>query len=139
MTRSVLPVAVVVVAAAVFAPAAARAATVSETQAGTGLTQTYRADPGEANDLTVDRDPSSSLDNVFTDPGAYLVAGRGCSGTSAEVKCAVHGVRLINVLLGDLGDRARVEAYGPAATVSGGAGDDNLFADSFGNSTTVDG
>jgi Ca2+-binding RTX toxin-like protein len=137
MIRSALPLAIA--AAMVTCPAIAQAGEVSVVNSpSTGLTESYKAGAGEANDLHVDRD-ASHQSYLFADAGAPSWAGKGCTQSPDGALCPLIGIRLIDVLLKDNNDRASVVGQGSAVHISGGSGNDTAFADSFGQNTTVEG
>ncbi len=116
-------------------PAAARASTVSEVQTpgASYITEQFRAANGEANDLTVTRDL------LFTDDGAFLSPGKGCGIVGGGVQCTTFPVGLVDVQLKDGNDQASVIGYPDAQTanVSGGGGNDTVFAVAGGNTTVT--
>jgi hypothetical protein len=114
----------VVVLATAFAIApAAHAATVSSVS--DPATITYLARSGEANDLTV----GFTGGTVFTDAGAAVTAGPGCTATAGGAVCPANP-DLIDVLLRNRDDRASILGYPQVENihVSGGAGDDEATA-----------
>jgi Ca2+-binding RTX toxin-like protein len=126
-----LAVGVTVSAMLVLVPTAAQAATVKGVtdDAGSRVTIEYRAGSGEANDLSVDFTPGT----VFSDAGALITAGRGCSATTGGALCA-RNPWLIDVVLRDGDDRATIFGYPYAQQVhvSGGPGNDTAVAVSVG-------
>ena len=85
MKRLAVPLAAVMLSAFVLAPAAASAST-AEVNRST-LAIYYRAAPGEANRLsatTTGGFPRSGS-VTFSDPGASITPGNGCTGSTAHV------------------------------------------------------
>ena len=113
---------VVILAATFLIAPAARAATVSS--AGAPATITYVAHSGEANDLDV----GFTGGTVFSDAGASITAGQGCSPSAGGATCPANP-DLIDVLLRNRDDSASVIGYPHVQNihVSGGAGDDNAI------------
>ena len=106
LRRTILSLAVALLAAAVLPPAAsASSAEVSNT------TVTFSAAPGEANDVTVSKVPGGVS---ITDPGSAITPLAGCSFVSpSQVTCLGTRLRELSVFLGDLNDRATI---GPSVT-----------------------
>ncbi len=112
-----------VVAGALLVPAAAFAGTVS---LDPGFT--FRAAPGEVNDVTVRYrvDPSGHLTTVV-DLGASLMAGRGCH-QETPVRCDSRGAHTL--YLGDRDDKAAT--HDPSIftdRIYGEGGDDEIYGD----------
>lgn len=112
--------------------AAAATASVFRTEGGQGSETfyydavSYRAEPGERNELRVSVELDGALERVvLRDAGAVVVPGEGCSSIDAQaVRCRGEFGRMRAVAsLGDGSDSARLEA---AALVDGGPGDDTL-------------
>jgi Ca2+-binding RTX toxin-like protein len=130
MTRFVLGMGLAVALCAV--PAAAQAATVSAADDNSHVAITYRAGAGEANDLNVD----FTAGTVFSDAGAFITAGRGCSSTASGALCPANPW-LIDALLRDGDDSLRIVSYPHLANVhvSGGAGNDTATAQAISDAT----
>jgi Ca2+-binding RTX toxin-like protein len=113
--------AVALAATFLIAPAA-QAATVSS--AGAPATITYSARSGEANDLTV----GFTAGTVFSDSGAAIAAGPGCTASASDVVCPANP-ELVDVQLRNRDDSASLIGYPHVQNihVSGGAGDDNAI------------
>ena len=120
------------------APGVARAGTASVVGGNpveTG-TATFRAAPGEVNDVTATE--GHPFEHIFTD-AASMIAGRGCTSTG-PTSASCTATRGVIVDLRDMDDRGRIEAHsGVTAQLLGGAGDDTISADSFVGSTEVRG
>jgi Ca2+-binding RTX toxin-like protein len=91
---------------ALFVPAGAQAATVRLDADVVADRVHYKADPGEANDLTVTGDDEAL---TFVDAGAPITAGAGCSGGGAAgvpAVCSRQGEHTasLEVALGNLAD-----------------------------------
>jgi Ca2+-binding RTX toxin-like protein len=107
-----------------FGSSPASGATV-EARAGATPEFVFTAAPGETNRLTVDFDGGVR----FTDPGATITAGAGCTASSAHVAiCAPSGDGGLIVDLGDGDDSVSLEQFFSevAAIVRGGDGNDTL-------------
>ncbi len=117
-------------AAMVFGVPASYAATVTVATDPTPSKSTtiFTAEPGETNDLDV------SLLMVFTDLGAPLTAGEGC--TSLGPNSAYCFAPNVDAYLRDGDDNARVLVNG-IGRVFAGSGNDTVVADSFGAYTVV--
>lgn len=112
--------------------AAAATAGVSRTEGGQGSESfffdavSYRAAPGERNQLRVSLEREGAFERVvLRDAGAIVAPGEGCSSIGAHaVRCeGEFGEMPAVASLGDGGDTARL---GAAARVDGGRGDDTL-------------
>jgi Ca2+-binding RTX toxin-like protein len=104
---------------------AAHAATVSSVSDPAGhATITYNAHSGEANDLNV----GFTGGTVFTDAGASITAGPGCTASANGAVCPANP-ELIDVLLRNRDDRASIIGYPHVQNIhlTGGAGDDNAI------------
>lgn len=87
----------------------------------------FRAAPGERNDLRIASAAGDPSAVILTDGGAPLTPGRGCTAVAAGVLCAPRFLDLITVNLGDRSDRADLSASRRTAPqVKGGTGDDRL-------------
>src|SRR3954447_16028104 len=112
----------------VFAPAAASAATLTESPAGTLV---YTAAAGEPHQLLVD--PPTAAQIRFTDPGALIAQTATNCTISANKQVATCGtpgasgsaITALSINLGDQDDTAKVNASLPA-TIRGGGGTDRL-------------
>lgn len=111
---------------AISAPTAASAATLKSD----GTTITYDARGGEVNRLAVG---TGFMSAPFTEYSAPVKVGAGCTPGSPIV---CNGTKVV-VRLGDRDDVASVLPFFMDATVSGAAGDDDLYAD--GDRGTVSG
>jgi hypothetical protein len=131
-SRLLIPLALLLVA-----PAAASASTIEVVDKGTGEVSgartyeiTYRADPGEANQLTIQLETDRRI--RLADPGATLhdlppecaPVGAGALCTTPRTDGLWHGATAV---LGDRDDTAVAEAI--AASLAGGPGADDLRAD----------
>jgi hypothetical protein len=134
------------------APAAAQAATVSQPQTGTYTsdlgghngrfdipvyTLKFEAYPGEANDVTLERDPDPSRFQavIVRDAGAALDPGVNCERVSGGVECSPQLGTLTDPAVIELGDGDDRILVGPGLSdlaVFGGAGADDLRADGAG-------
>ena len=113
-----------VVAAGVASPAGWAATASVETDEFGDRFLTYRADPGETNDLTASWSATGSATGTVTilDNGATIVAGTGCNAvTQHEVECP--SIFDTDVLLDDGDDRATTTTR---FLVDGGAGADTI-------------
>jgi Ca2+-binding RTX toxin-like protein len=119
--------AVLVTLTALAVPAAANAGTVSTADG----TTTFRAAAGETNDVSMDN-------QGVTDAGAPLSAGAGCSRVTLNTAACTFG-SVFEAYLKDRDDRATISTGVGAVTVSGGAGDDTVDADSTISRVTVTG
>ncbi len=107
-------------ALAAFGSAAAAAATVSKS----GTTLTYNAANNETNQTIVSL---SGANYSFSDSGATVAVGSGCSSTGAHTAtCAAAGITGITINSGNLNDLAWETAATPA-TIFGGDGDDTMI------------
>jgi hypothetical protein len=107
-------------ALAAFGAASAAASTVSKS----GSTLTYTAANNETNQTIVSL---SSGTYSFSDSGATVGAGSGCTSTGAHsATCAGAGITGITVNSGNMNDLAWETAATPA-TIFGGDGDDNMI------------
>jgi Ca2+-binding RTX toxin-like protein len=91
----------------------------------------YEADPGEANDVSIQFSPSSApagFDIEITDSGATISAGTGClSVTPSSVECNATSDDLIDASLGDGNDILSIPFVDSGGgRLSGGAGDDRI-------------
>jgi Ca2+-binding RTX toxin-like protein len=124
----------VVALGAVALPAGASAGTASIT----GSTLTYSANPGEANDLLIEKDTGQNIFRVI-DTTAPATAGAGCVQRSAHrVNCSLAGINLIEVFARDQDDRVETVIGLTDANLNGGSGTDDLTSDS-GNDTLTAG
>lgn len=121
---------VLLISAALLAlPAAASAATITET----GSTITYIADAQEINDVSIslagDVYTINEQGNAPGKGGITVKNGGGCSvstqGNTTTATCPAAGVTLVDVETGDQGDTVRILAP-TAARILGGDGIDNL-------------
>lgn len=129
MRRSTL--ALTVSALLLAAPGVAMASTVTGNAVSAG-TATFRAAPGEINDLAVTE--QHPFEYLFDDV-AFMIAGKGCTSTSFT-SATCFGSQGTEVFLKDSDDHANV-TVSTKATVWGGAGNDTIDADSFGATTAV--
>jgi hypothetical protein len=106
------------------------ASAVAGTAAVDGSRLTYRAAPGERNDVSV----SQQVGVVTVQDAAGVTPGPNCrrdeGAASSVAVCDAAGVLLISLNLGAGADRARVEPVFADLVLSGGRGDDRLRADS---------
>ncbi len=101
-------------------PAGAAASTVSKS----GTTLTYTAANNETNQTIV---LLSGANYAFSDSGATVAVGAGCTSTGAHsANCAAAGITGITINSGNLNDLAWETASVPT-TVFGGDGDDNMI------------
>src|SRR4051812_46151442 len=144
-------------AVSALAPAGADAASVSQPQTSTYTsdlgghngpfdipvyTLKFEAYPGEANDVTLERDPDPSrFQAVFVrDAGAELDPGVNCERVSGGVECSPPLGTLADTAAIELGDGDDRILVGPGLSdlaAFGGAGADDLRAD--GASVTLSG
>src|SRR4051812_27216230 len=144
-------------AVSALAPAGADAASVSQPQTSTYTsdlgghngpfdipvyTLKFEAYPGEANDVTLERDPDPSRFQavIVRDAGAELDPGVNCERVSGGVECSPPLGTLADtaaIELGDANDRILVGPGIADMNVAGGAGADDLRAD--GASVTLSG
>jgi Ca2+-binding RTX toxin-like protein len=100
----------------------------------------YSAFPNETNDVTMTQ---SGGNFVFSDPGAPILAGPGCTAVNAnQVSCAIAGVGFVDIDLGDLNDQVHVaddvrlqQGFSPAVNASGGPGNDLMAPGANSNSS----
>ena len=124
MTRTAR-ILLVALAAALAAPPAAGAATVTLA----GGTVTFTAASGEDNRLTIGYDDSGSAYMTFADTGVEsMTAGAGCSIQDAQtVRCPVSGVTgAVVVDLGDGNDYLGSGVFGRVTAIHGGLGNDTI-------------
>jgi Ca2+-binding RTX toxin-like protein len=120
-----LRVALTTLAATLLLAPAAGAATVSSVSDSSGrATMTYNARSGEANDLSV----TFAGGTVFSDAGAPITAGPGCTASVSGAICS-GSPELIDVYLRGLDDRASIIGYPHVQRIhiAGGAGNDNAL------------
>ena len=85
---------------------------------------TYKAAPGEANRVTVDR---AGKRYVVKDAGAELAAGKGCTAVSPhEARCARDGNSPLLLDAGDGDDELSLSLSGAGADLLAGDGDDKI-------------
>jgi Ca2+-binding RTX toxin-like protein len=92
----------------------------------------FKAKTGERNRLVVA--PGNSPQHVFSDSGAPLTAGPGCSAGVGSVQCAPSFV--VDVNLGDRDDTADVHSTS-GGRILAGSGDDTVVATSDSSPYTV--
>jgi Ca2+-binding RTX toxin-like protein len=133
MTRSAF--APVAAAAALALPAAAEASTVTvfTTSPVSNPLVVFSANAGQENRLDVRNEPGTPR-LLFTDPGDFVVARKGCE--QLPEGRAVCDPGNVEARLRDLDDEARVQVA-LRADVWGGSGADRIIADSFGQTTRV--
>lgn len=93
------------------------------------LTLRYVADPGEANDVSIDFAFGSATGIDVRDSGATIGAGAGCTSLSAhKVRCDVSSGDLTNVSLGDGNDILTISKFfdSGGGRLKGGDGDDAI-------------
>ena len=122
-------------AAALVLIFAAAPATWAATVESDGQTVKFTAAPGEVNDVTGNASPEFGF-LEFSDAGAPLTAGPGCTDLGDVVRC--DGVDA-QVRVFDGADRVRLEHFGLLTTIWGGDGDDDIHGGSGAGSTTVHG
>lgn len=120
--------------ALLVAPAAAAASTASVTEYQSRVqfgVLSYVADPGEANDVTIEGDEQSI---TVTDPGAVIVPGARCTSSDPHtVTCTTQFTfDPVEVTLGD--DEDHFTSEGPSFEVDGGPDDDHLEGGAAGGS-----
>ena len=93
----------------------------SVTKSGSNVT--FSGQTGEANSVTVTQDATNF---IFSDTGAALSAGAGCSSSGANVVCARTSVTLITINLTELDDSVSASALTVATSLVGGTGVDTL-------------
>lgn len=137
-TRRALAAASALTLAALAPPAAQAGEAHVETNADGTRTVVFTADPGESNDLLVDRDPGFTADQYqLDDQNNSLRPGPGCKQKLREpqnnpepkiVRCDPAGVTTIRVTLGDGADSVNIKAGGSSITdvVDAGEGDDRV-------------
>jgi Ca2+-binding RTX toxin-like protein len=93
------------------------------------VTLRYVADPGEANDVSIEFASGSATGIDVTDSGATIGAGAGCTSLSAhKVRCDVSSGDLTNVSLGDGNDILTISKFfdSGGGRLNGGDGDDAI-------------
>jgi Ca2+-binding RTX toxin-like protein len=91
------------------------------------LTLRYVANPGEANDVSIDFASGGASGIDLTDTGATISVGAGCTSLTAHrVRCDVTSGDLINASLGDENDILSISHFfdSGGGRLSGGNGDD---------------
>lgn len=108
-------------------PAHGATASVAPPNAFGQATLRYVADPGEANDLSIDFASGSATGIDVRDSGATIAVGAGCTSLSAhEVRCDLTSGDLINASLRDGNDILSISHFfdSGGGRLSGGNGDD---------------
>jgi hypothetical protein len=111
-----------------LAPAAARAAVITaradcDRYNGCSYQAVVRAQPSEANDLTV---RVLHGQPVFSDPGVVMQAGDNCISEGDHVVSCLADVTSVRVLAGDRDDVIDASGYRYPVTIDGGPGNDIL-------------